>query len=171
MSSRKSPTAVALPYRCGVGAMLINRQGKVFVGRRAGSSRHHGTWQMPQGAIDEGETPENAVLRELEEETGTRKVEIVAETRDWLIYDLPPDLVGVAWGGKYRGQTQKWFALRFIGEDSDFVLDNHHKPEFDRWRWVAMDELPGLIVPFKRRVYEDVIAEFRGLPERVAAGG
>jgi len=171
MSDRDSPTTAALPYRRGVGAMLINRQGKVFVGRRAGSSRRRGTWQMPQGAIDPGETPATAVRRELEEETGTRKAEIVAETRDWLTYDLPPDLVGVAWGGKYRGQTQKWFALRFTGEDSDFVLDNHHKPEFDQWRWVAMDELPGLIVPFKRRVYEVVVAEFRGLPERIAAGG
>ena len=171
MSDRDSPTTAALPYRRGVGAMLINRQGKVFVGRRAGSSRRRGTWQMPQGAIDPGETPATAVRRELEEETGTRKAEVVAETRDWLTYDLPPDLVGVAWGGKYRGQTQKWFALRFTGQDSDFVLDNHHKPEFDRWRWAAMDELPGLIVPFKRRLYDDVIAEFRDLPERIAAGG
>lgn len=171
MNSRKSPPASSLPYRRGVGAMLINRQGKVFVGRRTGSSRHHGTWQMPQGAIDEGETPADAVLRELEEETGTRKAEIVAETRDWLTYDLSPDLIGVAWGGKFRGQTQKWFALRFTGEDSDFALDNHHKPEFVEWRWVAMNELPGLIVPFKRRLYDDVIAEFYGLPERIAAGG
>lgn len=171
MSSRNSPMAAALPYRRGVGAMLIGRQGKVFVGRRAGSSRHRGTWQMPQGAIDEGETPVDAVLREIEEETGTRKAEIVAETRDWLTYDLPPDLVGVAWGGKYRGQTQKWFALRFTGDDSDFDLDAHGKPEFDRWRWAAIDELCGLIVPFKRRVYEDVVAEFRDLPDRIAAGG
>ncbi len=171
MSDRDSPTLAALPYRRGVGAMLINPQGKVFVGRRAGSSRRRGTWQMPQGAIDPGETPATAVLRELEEETGTRKAEIVAETRDWLTYDLPPDLVGVAWGGKYRGQTQKWFALRFTGEDSDFIVDGYNKPEFDQWRWVAMDELPGLIVPFKRRVYDVVVAEFRGLPERIAAGG
>jgi putative (di)nucleoside polyphosphate hydrolase len=170
MSGRDSPTA-ALPYRRGVGAMLINRDGMVFVGRRAGTSRRRDSWQMPQGAIDEGESPRDAVLRELEEETGTRKVEIVAETRGWLTYDLPPDLIGVAWGGKYRGQTQKWFALRFTGEDSDFDLGAHGKPEFDQWRWVEMDELPGLIVPFKRHVYDDVVAEFRGLPKRIAAGG
>jgi len=171
MSRDKSPTASAPPYRRGVGAMLINRQGKVFVGRRSGRSRQRGAWQMPQGAIDEGETPADAVLRELEEETGTRDAEIVAESRKWLTYDLPPDLVGVAWHGRFRGQTQKWFALRFVGVDSDFDLNAHGKPEFDRWRWVAIDELPRLIVPFKRRVYDDVIAEFGDLPERIAAGG
>jgi putative (di)nucleoside polyphosphate hydrolase len=171
MSSRKSPTAAALPYRRGVGAMLINRQGKVFVARRANSSRDHDAWQMPQGAIDEGETPKEAVLRELEEETGTRKAEIVAETGGWLTYDLPPELVGVAWSGRYRGQTQKWFALRFTGEDSDFDLNAHGKPEFDRWRWVSIDELLKLIVPFKRRLYDEVVAEFRDLPERIATGG
>jgi putative (di)nucleoside polyphosphate hydrolase len=170
VNSRKAPTTADLPYRRGVGAMLINPLGKVFVGRRAGPS-YRNAWQMPQGAIDEGETPEDAVLRELAEETGTRKAKIVAETPDWLTYDLPPELIGVSWDGKYRGQTQKWFALRFSGSDSDFVLDNHRKPEFVDWRWVTMDELPVLIVPFKRRLYDDVIAAFRGVPERIAAAG
>lgn len=168
MRSPKKPKPAKLPYRRGVGAMLINRDGKVFVGRRVGS-RVRNAWQMPQGAIDEGETPAEAVLRELEEETGTRAAEIVAETRDWLTYDLPPELIGVTWGGKYRGQKQKWFALRFTGRDSDIVLGNHHKPEFAEWRWTTIEELPALIVPFKRRLYDDVIAAFRDVPERIAA--
>lgn len=170
MTAREHIDRAALPYRRGVGAMLINAEGKVFVGRRKG--RHFkDAWQMPQGAIDDGETPADAVLRELEEETGTRKAIIVAETKSWLTYDLPPELIGVAWGGRYRGQTQKWFALKFTGRDDDFVLDGHEKPEFLAWRWVGMDELPGLIVPFKRRLYDDVIAEFRDIPRRIAAGG
>lgn len=149
--------------------MLINPAGKVFIGRRVGP-RYRNAWQMPQGAIDEGEDPADAVLRELEEETGTRNAEIFAETPDWLAYDLPPDMMGVAWGGRYRGQMQKWFALRFTGRDSDFVLDTHRKPEFAAWRWAPMDELPDLIVPFKRPMYVDIVRAFQGVPEQIAAG-
>lgn len=170
MTEGKSRKGTDLPYRRSVGAMLINAGGKVWVGRRVGP-RNRNAWQMPQGAIDEGETPEHALFRELEEEIGTRKAEIVAETRGWLTYDLPPELVGVAWKGRYRGQIQKWFALRFTGTDSDFHLDAHAKPEFSAWKWVDMARLPDLIVPFKRRLYEDVIEEFRAVPERIAAGG
>ena len=170
MPGRERTDAAHLPYRRGVGALLINPAGKVFVGRRKGPRRKD-SWQMPQGAIDEGETPADAVLRELEEETGTRDAAIVAETEDWLTYDLPQDMMGVAWGGRYRGQTQKWFALEFTGRDSDFRLDAHAKPEFTAWKWVELDALPGLIVPFKRRLYDDVIARFRDIPRRIADGG
>lgn len=158
-----------LPYRRGVGAVLFNAEGKVFVGRRAGGG-YRNAWQMPQGGIDGEETPEEAVLRELAEETGTGKADIVAETRSWLTYDLPDNLIGVSWRGKYRGQMQKWFALRFTGDDADFDLDTHEKPEFSDWRWVGLEELPGLVVPFKRRLYEDILAEFHDLPARIAAG-
>ncbi len=168
MTSATKPKAAELPYRLGVGAMLINPAGKVFIGRRAGP-RYRNAWQMPQGAIDDGETPEEAVLRELEEETGTRDAEIVAAAPGWLSYDLPPDMIGVAWGGRYRGQKQRWFALRFAGRDTDFKLDLHHKPEFAEWRWAPMKDLPDLIVPFKRPLYIDVVAAFKGVPERIAA--
>lgn len=168
MTGATKPKAADLPYRRGVGAMLINPAGKVFIGLRVGP-RYRNAWQMPQGAIDEGEAPADAVLRELAEETGTRNAEIVAETPDWLSYDLPPDMIGVAWKGKYRGQTQKWFALRFTGRDSDFVLDTHQKPEFADWRWAPVAELPDVIVPFKRPLYVDIVAAFKGVPEGIAA--
>ncbi len=170
MSVGTSRKAASLPYRRGVGAVLFNAEGKVFVGRRAGS-RYRNAWQMPQGGIDGGETPEDAVLRELAEETGTGKAYIVAEIRSWLTYDLPDNLIGVSWRGKYRGQMQKWFALRFTGDDADFDLEAYGKPEFSDWRWVGLEELPGLVVPFKRRLYEDILAEFHDLPARIAAGG
>jgi len=150
----------SLPYRSGVGIMLLNRQGLVFVGRRIDQTVEG--WQMPQGGIDEGETPSQAARRELWEEVGTRKAEILREARDWVAYDLPPHLVGVALHGKYRGQKHKWFALRFTGKDEDIDLTKH-EPEFAAWRWAAMDELPELIVPFKREIYLKVIAEFRDL--------
>ncbi len=169
MSGGTSPKMADLPYRRGVGAVLIGGNGGVFVGRRIGT-RYPDAWQMPQGGIDEGETPELAVLRELAEETGVEKAEIVAVTGGWLTYDLPEDLAGVSWGGKYRGQTQKWFALRFTGEDSDINLGAHGEPEFSDWKWVVMEELPGLIVPFKRRIYQEIVAEFGHLPARVASG-
>jgi len=108
-------------------------------------------------------------LRELEEETGTARAEIIAETAGWLTYDLPDDRIGVSWGGKYRGQTQKWFALRFTGVDGDIDLDAHDKPEFSEWRWVALEEISGLIVPFKRRLYDYIVAEFQDLPERITS--
>ncbi|MSO93153.1 MAG: RNA pyrophosphohydrolase [Rhodospirillales bacterium] len=157
--------AALLPYRKGAGIVLFNRDGKVFVGRRISRRRakNNAGWQMPQGAIDGAETPREAVFRELAEETGTDKAEIIAESPRWLSYDLPPDRMGRSWGGKYRGQTQKWFALRFTGSDEDFNLEATAKPEFSEWKWVGIDELLPLIVGFKRGVYEAVVAEFRHL--------
>lgn len=156
-----------LPYRACVGIMLINAEGLIWIGRRHHSIVEDGeNWQMPQGGIDGAEAPELAAFRELAEETGTDKAEIIGEARDWLHYDLPPALLGTALHGKYRGQKQRWFAMRFVGVDTDFNIDNPPNdlaPEFDAWRWARGDELLGLIVPFKRCVYDAVIEEFRGL--------
>ncbi len=152
-------------YRRGVGIMLLDRAGRVFVGRRIDAQE---AWQMPQGGIDPGESPRAAALRELAEEIGTAKAEIIAETKDWLRYDLPPALRGQAWGGGYRGQEQKWFAMRFLGDDRDIDLAAHH-PEFDAWKWVPADLLPGLIVPFKRALYDAVLMEFAPILARGAA--
>ena len=149
-----------LPYRPCVGLMLLNRDGLVFAGKRIDQTVEG--WQMPQGGIDDGETPRQAALRELREEAGTDKAQIVGELDDWLTYDLPPHLVGVAFHGKFRGQRQKWFALRFTGQDSDIDLHTH-EPEFSDWRWFAPAALPGLIVPFKRPIYERVIQGFAHL--------
>ncbi len=152
-----------LPYRLNVGAALFNRDGLVFIGRRADmpdASAH--IWQMPQGGIDDGEDPRAAVLRELEEETGTRNAEILAEHPDWLAYDLPAELVGRLFGGRYRGQRQRWFALRFLGTDADIRLDFHSDPEFVAWRWAALSEVPALCVPFKRATYEILARDFAG---------
>lgn len=160
-----------LPYRPCVGVMLLNADGLAFVGRRAarkGASEGEGLWwQMPQGGVDEGETPEAAAKRELWEETGIRSANFIAQTPDWLVYDLPPELVGVAWKGRYRGQKQKWFAARFEGAEREIDLGPHpgHKAEFDAWRWVPLAELPGLVVPFKRGVYAAVVAAFSPLIE------
>jgi putative (di)nucleoside polyphosphate hydrolase len=148
-------------YRRCVGIMLLNRKGQVFVGSRV-ERDFRNAWQMPQGGIDRGETPRQAALRELHEEVGTNKAEVLAEHPDWLRYDLPPELSRRTWRGKFRGQTQKWFAMRFLGEDRDIRLDAHHQ-EFEEWKWVAMAELPKLIVPFKRAVYEAVVEEFKHL--------
>lgn len=148
-----------LPYRPCVGIMLLNRRGEVFVGRRIDTPD---AWQMPQGGIDAGETPVQAALRELEEEIGTDRAEVLAQTPDWLRYDLPPELVGVAWKGRYRGQEQKWVACRFTGSDADITLATAH-PEFDAWQWVAIDRVVELIVPFKREIYAQVVAAFRHL--------
>ena len=156
----------ALPYRKGVGVMLLNRRGYVFVAQRIDSA--DAAWQMPQGGIDRGETPRAAALRELEEETGTAKAEVIGETRDWLRYDLPADLVPRVWKGRYRGQEQKWFAMRFLGEDSDTDIATEH-PEFSDWRWVSVDALCGLIVPFKQALYVNLVEEFRDLAAGVAA--
>ena len=152
-----------LPYRPCVGIMLFNRDGKVFVGKRIDQTVEG--WQMPQGGIDNGETPRQAALRELLEEVGTAKAEIIAEMDDWVTYDLPEHLVGVAFKGKYKGQRQKWFALRFTGQDSDIDL-TAHEPEFAAFQWVSLDALPDLIVPFKREIYKQVIAAFRPLAKR-----
>ncbi len=149
-----------LPYRPCVGMMLLNRAGKVFVGKRIDQSVE--AWQMPQGGIDEGEDPKAAALRELEEEIGTRNVAVLREHKDWLAYELPPELIGVAWEGRYRGQRLKWFALRFLGGDSEIELKTHH-PEFSEWKWVDADELLRLIVPFKRETYAKVVTAFSDL--------
>jgi putative (di)nucleoside polyphosphate hydrolase len=155
-----------LPYRPCVGVMLLNGEDRVFVGRRADHGddpEGAGTWwQMPQGGLDEGEDLEAAARRELEEETGVRTVRVLARTRDWLTYDLPAELVGIAWEGRYRGQKQMWFAARFEGPESEIDLNPRegHEQEFDAWRWVALEELPVLVVPFKRKVYASVIEEF-----------
>jgi len=144
-----------LPYRPCVGIMLFNAEGKVFVGNRLDQTVE--SWQMPQGGIDKGETPEEAALRELKEEVGTKKAEIIAEMEEWITYDLPDHLIGIALHGKYKGQRQKWFALRFTGKESDIDL-TAHEPEFSDYRWVSLQELPDLIVPFKRETYQSVIA-------------
>lgn len=146
-----------LPYRLGVGIMLLNDKNKVFAARRIDTRAE--AWQMPQGGIDEGETPQQAAMRELEEETGTTQAEIIAESRDWVYYDLPNELVTKIWGGKYRGQKQKWFAMRFIGQDADINIDTA-EPEFLEWKWVDMHTLPGLIVPFKKALYTQLVEEF-----------
>jgi putative (di)nucleoside polyphosphate hydrolase len=156
--SGSHPEAQSLPYRPCVGVMLLNQKGEVFVGRRI--DREAEAWQMPQGGIDPGEEPVTAVFRELREEIGTDKARILAETPDWLTYDLPPQLVGRVWSGRYRGQRQKWFALRFVGRDDEIDLNTGH-PEFEAWRWVDIDALPGLIVPFKRAIYTELVTRFR----------
>jgi putative (di)nucleoside polyphosphate hydrolase len=147
-------------YRPGVGIMLLNDKGLVFVGRRINMPTGLAAWQMPQGGIDRGETPRQAALRELHEEAGTDKAEILAESQVWHHYDLPPEIAGRMWKGRYRGQRQKWFAMHFTGTDADIDLATHH-PEFDAWEWVEPERLPELIVPFKRQIYQDVLIEFR----------
>ena len=152
-----------LAYRPCVGAVLFNRDGLVLVARRANFPNAEGAaggWQLPQGGIDGEEDPSVAIFRELEEEIGTAKAEIIAEHPDWLTYDLPPALVGKALHGRYRGQKQRWFALRFLGEDADIRLDLDPHPEFDAWRWVQLEELPGLAVAFKRAIYEVLARDF-----------
>ena len=152
-----------LPYRPNVGAVLFNRAGLVLVARRAdlpNAEAPAGGWQLPQGGIDEGEHPRGAILRELAEEIGTSRAEVIGEHDAWLTYDLPPELIGVALHGRYRGQRQRWFALRFTGEDGDIRLDLDPHPEFDAWRWVELAALPELAVPFKRPIYEILAASF-----------
>jgi len=152
-----------LPYRPNVGAVVFNRAGLVLVARRAdlpNAEAPAGGWQLPQGGIDEGEDPRGAILRELAEEIGTTRAEVIGEHDAWLTYDLPPELIGVALHGRYRGQRQRWFALRFTGEDTDIRLDLDPHPEFDAWRWVELAALPELAVPFKRPIYEILTASF-----------
>jgi len=156
-----------LPYRPCVGLMLLNHRGEVFVAQRV--DQRGEAWQMPQGGIDAGEDPRSAAFRELHEEIGTDKAEILAESAHWHRYDLPAHLIPKVWGGKYRGQAQRWFAMRFLGDDSDIDLEAHH-PEFRAWCWVSLERLPELIVPFKRDVYSKVMAEFRPVVDRLRGG-
>lgn len=150
----------ALPYRPAAGVMLLNAANQVFVAQRLDSSLE--AWQMPQGGLDEGEEPLSGALRELEEETGIKsdKVEVIARCPVELDYDLPDDLVGRMWGGRWRGQRQTWFLMRFTGRDEDVNLETP-EPEFRAWKWADAAELPAMIVPFKKKLYEDVIAAFR----------
>jgi len=154
-----------LPYRPCVGIMLLNRHGLVWVGHRLPKRRDDKSpymWQMPQGGIDKGEAPQQAAIRELREEVGTNKASHIGETSDWLYYDLPKEMLRKGLKGKFRGQKQKWFAMRFEGQDSDININADYgaKPEFDDWKWVEMSYLPELVVPFKREVYEQVVTSF-----------
>jgi putative (di)nucleoside polyphosphate hydrolase len=152
-----------LPYRLNVGAVLFNDAGQILVARRANLPNAEGAaggWQLPQGGIDADEDPARAIFRELAEEIGTANAEILGEHPDWMTYDLPPELLGVSFKGKYKGQRQKWFALRFLGRDEDIRLDADPHPEFDAWRWAALAELPGLAVEFKRAIYETLARDF-----------
>jgi putative (di)nucleoside polyphosphate hydrolase len=150
----------SLPYRPCVGIMLLNKNGHVFTGHRVNTPTE--AWQMPQGGIGGGEDVQKAALRELEEENGISKsmVEIIAQTEDWLFYDLPDQLVGEAWGGKYKGQKQIWFLMRFLGEDEVVNLEAH-EPEFSEWKWLEPEDLPNMVVPFKKKLYEEVLKNFK----------
>ena len=161
-----------LPYRPCVGLCVLNRDGLVFVGRRIDGPEHVDAvhaWQMPQGGVDRGEDPWPAARRELYEETNIRSVEKLGEIDEWLCYDIPRELVGQAWKGRYRGQSQKWYALRFTGDEREIDIAHPaggHEPEFVEWRWERMKKLPELIVPFKRPVYERVVKEFAKFAKR-----
>jgi len=156
-----------IEYRPCVGLMVLNAQGNIWLGERIDARNDAeglGTWwQMPQGGIDEGEDPVTAAMRELHEETGITSAEIISETAEWHHYDFPPAFATRAWGGRYRGQKQKWFAMRFLGDDSEIDISSHDpelQPEFGRWRWSAKDDLIGNVVDFKRGIYNAVLTEF-----------
>ncbi|MCY0148855.1 RNA pyrophosphohydrolase [Hoeflea sp. G2-23] len=168
---RSTRSAADLPYRLCAGIMVLDHRGLVWVGRRiaAGNTEYDGSpqlWQMPQGGLDKNEDPYQAALRELYEETGMKSVELLGEAPDWIDYDLPDHLLGIGLKGKYRGQRQRWFALRFVGDESEIQINpppGGHQPEFDVWDWKPMQDLPQLIVPFKRKAYEQVVATFAHL--------
>ncbi|MCY0092619.1 RNA pyrophosphohydrolase [Hoeflea ulvae] len=165
------PGAEDLPYRLCAGIMVLNPQGLVWAGRRIseGNTEYDGSpqlWQMPQGGIDADEDPYKAALRELHEETGIRSAQLLAEAPDWIDYDLPEHMIGIGLKGKYRGQRQRWFAMRFTGDESEIQINPPpagNQPEFDAWEWKPMQDLPGLIVPFKRKAYDQVVAAFSHL--------
>ncbi|MCX5518854.1 RNA pyrophosphohydrolase [Kaistia defluvii] len=170
MSGKKPVDPTSLPYRPCVGTVVFNKDGLVFIGERSPNAEltpGDPVWQLPQGGIDKGEDPLPAARRELFEETSIRTVSLLAEAEGWFDYDLPPDLVGIALKGKYRGQRQKWFAFRFEGDESEINVlepgDGSAEAEFISWRWEPLEHLPSLIVPFKRRVYEQVVSAFRHL--------
>lgn len=171
MSETKTIRAEDLPYRPCVGIMVLNRDGLVWAGRRIpeGNSEYDGSpalWQMPQGGIDADEDPLEAAYRELYEETGMRSVTLLASARDWINYDLPAHLIGIGLKGRYRGQTQRWYAFRFEGDESEIAINpppGGHLAEFDAWDWKPMQDLPELIVAFKRDVYRQVVQEFAHL--------
>jgi putative (di)nucleoside polyphosphate hydrolase len=171
MSKKPAVSIDDLPYRPCVGVALFNRDGLVWIGRRSdenaeGEGEGH-WWQMPQGGLDGDEDPYKAALRELYEETSVKHTSLIEEAKGWFKYDLPLDLIPTSWNGRYRGQKQKWFALRFEGDDSEIDVlhpgGGKHKPEFSEWRWEKLERLPGLIVPFKRGVYEEVVQSFAGI--------
>jgi putative (di)nucleoside polyphosphate hydrolase len=162
---KNSQGSTPLEYRSGVGIMLINKHNKVFVGKRIDQTSGFDAWQMPQGGIDPNESPIDAANRELLEEVGIKSAVLVAEHSQWLIYDLPKELIGQVWGGKYRGQKQKWFLMQFTGEDN-LININTHTPEFNAWKWEDIGNLIPNIVPFKRNLYRKIIAEFAPIIEK-----
>ena len=149
-----------LPLRIGVGAIVLNNQNKVFVGKRKDNPIDK--WQMPQGGVDKNEDYLNAMKREWNEETSIKNIEVLKEFDDWLEYELPKNLLGIIWKGKFRGQKQKWFVTRFLGEDSEININTEH-PEFIEWKWIEMDKLPNVIVDFKKNVYERILLELKKL--------
>lgn len=173
------PQRDAMPYRDCVGVAVFNARGEVFIGRRKpeddpeDSSEMGSPWQMPQGGIDDGEEPYAAAVRELYEETGIKSVRLIAEAPEWIFYDLPDEVLGIALKGKYRGQRQRWFALAFTGEESEIDVmapgGGQHKPEFDAWRWARLEETPEIVVSFKQAAYREVVAAFGDIPRRIAA--
>jgi len=169
MTSSDSNTEDTLPYRRCVGIMVFNGRGEVFVGKRVNMDGRAHAWQMPQGGIDKGEEPLEAALRELEEETAIRSVDLIGESKDWLSYDLPADVRG-RWAGRYRGQTQKWFVFRFVGDEVEINLAAHGSIEFCEWKWMPLHDIVDIVVPFKQPVYESLVRQFSHLSTNTGSG-